>query len=145
MIEGSECENILWNIERIITMIFIPILNSACMTDKSSTLSYKIKKELLPCLRSFTRYILYQNHGIDIAISSSRADPVLWLGVFKYLLDRGSIRSSPTADTVTCTLEFLSRLTTCEIFIRDWRPFECERWDAGNLGATRHQGEKLTR
>ena len=57
MIEGSESENILWNIERIITMIFIPILNSTCMTDKSSTLSYKIKKELLPCLRSFTRYI----------------------------------------------------------------------------------------
>ena len=56
MIEGSESENILWNIERIITMIFIPILNSTCMTDKSSTLSYKIKKELLPCLRSFTRY-----------------------------------------------------------------------------------------
>ena len=35
-------------------MIFIPILNATCMTDKGSTLSYKIKKELLPCLRSFT-------------------------------------------------------------------------------------------
>ena len=54
MIEGSVSENILWNIERIITMIFIPILNSACMKNKGSTLAYKIKKELLPCLRSFT-------------------------------------------------------------------------------------------
>ena len=68
MIEGSESENILWNIERIITKIFIPILNSTCMTDKSSTLSYKIKKELLPCLRSFTRYCHFSSKYKSIII-----------------------------------------------------------------------------
>ena len=54
MIEGSASENLLWNIERIITMIFIPILNANCISDKGETLSHKIKKDLLPCLRSFT-------------------------------------------------------------------------------------------
>lgn len=55
MVEGSESKNLLWNIERIITMIFIPILNANCMADKGNQLAFKVKKELLPCLRSFTR------------------------------------------------------------------------------------------
>ena len=35
MIEGTASENMLWNIERIITMIFIPILNANCISDIS--------------------------------------------------------------------------------------------------------------
>ena len=49
-------EYMLWNIERTFSNIFIPFLNSRATADKiSEELFRKVKKELLPCLRSFTR------------------------------------------------------------------------------------------
>ena len=56
MINASGTEYMLWNIERMFSNIFIPFLNSKATSDKiSEDLFRKIKKELLPCLRSFTR------------------------------------------------------------------------------------------
>ena len=50
----------LWNIERTFSNIFIPFLNSKATADKiSEELFRKVKKELLPCLRSFTRYTIH--------------------------------------------------------------------------------------
>ena len=54
MVDGRLPENLLWNIERIVTNIFIPILNSSALGG-SEDLQMKVKNELLPCLRSFTR------------------------------------------------------------------------------------------
>ena len=56
-IDAREPENLLWNIERIVTNIFIPILNSNAIGGPTVTedLRKKVKNELLPCLRSFTR------------------------------------------------------------------------------------------
>ena len=53
MIDGRVPESLLWNIERIVTNIFIPILNSPA-PGRSEDLQNKVKNELLPCLRSFT-------------------------------------------------------------------------------------------
>ena len=48
-------ENVLWYLERIVSMIFIPLLNTNLANDKTNELlRYKVRKELLPCLRSFT-------------------------------------------------------------------------------------------
>ena len=45
----------LWNIERAVSEIFIPLLTNKCIGDRGTDLlSHKVKKELLPCLRSFT-------------------------------------------------------------------------------------------
>ena len=56
MVDARLPENLLWNIERIVTKVFIPILNSNFIGDKDSEdLKTKVKSELLPCLRSFTR------------------------------------------------------------------------------------------
>lgn len=55
VISASVSENILWTLERIISTIFIPLLNTNMANDKGNELlSYKVRKELLPCLRSFT-------------------------------------------------------------------------------------------
>ena len=56
-IDARVPENLLWNIERIITNIFIPILNSSAIGGANVTedLKKKVRNELLPCLRSFTR------------------------------------------------------------------------------------------
>ena len=54
MVDARLPENLLWNIERIVTNIFIPILNSSALGG-SEDLQIKVKNELLPCLRSFTR------------------------------------------------------------------------------------------
>ena len=55
MIGATSPNNILWNIERIVSEIFIPLLTNKCIGDKGSdVLAYKVRKELLPCLRSFT-------------------------------------------------------------------------------------------
>ena len=55
MVDARLPENLLWNIERIVTNIFIPILNSSSALGGSEDLQIKVKNELLPCLRSFTR------------------------------------------------------------------------------------------
>ena len=59
MVDARQPENLLWNIERIVTNIFIPILNSSSTGDGNEDLKIKVKNELLPCLRSFTRYVLH--------------------------------------------------------------------------------------
>ena len=56
MVDARLPENLLWNIERIVTNIFIPILNSSALGG-SEDLQIKVKNELLPCLRSFTRSV----------------------------------------------------------------------------------------
>ena len=56
LVNGSLTENLLWNIERTFSNIFVPFMNSKAMADRSSEeLLVKVKKELLPCLRSFAR------------------------------------------------------------------------------------------
>ena len=56
LVNATLNENLLWTIERTVSNVFIPLLNTNCMGDKGSDqLLYKVKKELLPCLRSFTR------------------------------------------------------------------------------------------
>ena len=55
MVDARQPENLLWNIERIVTNIFIPILNSSSTGEGNEDLKIKVKNELLPCLRSFTR------------------------------------------------------------------------------------------
>ena len=68
IVDGRFPENLLWNIERIVTNIFIPILNSSALGG-SEDLQNKVKNELLPCLRSFT--------------SSLRVAETVWMeGVF---------------------------------------------------------------
>ena len=55
LVNATMNENLLWTIERTVSYVFIPLLNTNCMGDKGSDqLLYKVKKELLPCLRSFT-------------------------------------------------------------------------------------------
>ena len=55
LVNATINENLLWTIERTVSYVFIPLLNTNCMGDKGSDqLLYKVKKELLPCLRSFT-------------------------------------------------------------------------------------------
>ena len=57
LVNATVNENLLWTIERTVSNVFIPLLNTNCMGDKGSDqLLYKVKKELLPCLRSFTRF-----------------------------------------------------------------------------------------
>jgi hypothetical protein len=56
LINANINENLLWNIERSVSNVFIPLLNTNGMGDKGTDqLLFKVKKELLPCLRSFTR------------------------------------------------------------------------------------------
>ena len=83
LLNAQEGDFLLWNIERTITKIYIPVLLDSCMGDKGNQFTYsicylhgkfilffllipnwkclgtkdlltKVKKELLPCLRSFT-------------------------------------------------------------------------------------------
>ena len=55
LLNAQEGDFLLWNIERTITKIYIPVLLDSCMGDKGTKdLLTKVKKELLPCLRSFT-------------------------------------------------------------------------------------------
>ena len=61
MLSAAVIENLLWNIERTVSQIFIPLLTNKCLGDKGSDqLSLKVRKELLPCLRSFTRLIFVE-------------------------------------------------------------------------------------
>ena len=58
LVNATLNENLLWTIERTVSNVFIPLLNTNCMGDRGSDqLLYKVKKELLPCLRSFTRSV----------------------------------------------------------------------------------------
>ena len=63
MVDGRVPENLLWNIERIVTNIFIPILNSPA-PGRSEDLQNKVKNELLPCLRSFTSSLRYLSFNL---------------------------------------------------------------------------------
>ena len=56
VISAAASENVIWYLERIISTIFIPLLNTSRADDKENEklLKYKVRKELLPCLRSFT-------------------------------------------------------------------------------------------
>ena len=57
LINASLTQNLLWNIERTFSNILIPFMNSKAMADRNSEdLLVKVKKELLPCLRSFARW-----------------------------------------------------------------------------------------
>ena len=56
VVDASQSENMLWTIERIMSNVFIPFLNNSNIAEKGTDhLLYKVKKELLPCMRSFTR------------------------------------------------------------------------------------------
>ena len=56
ILNAQETDYLLWNIERTVSKIYIPMLLASCMGDKGCReLLKKVKKELLPCLRSFTR------------------------------------------------------------------------------------------
>ena len=64
LVNATLNENLLWTIERTVSNVFIPLLNTNCMGDKGSDqLLYKVKKELLPCLRSFTRSTIMTYKG----------------------------------------------------------------------------------
>jgi hypothetical protein len=55
ILNARETDLLLWNIERTVSKIYIPVLLASCMGDKGcKELLVKVKKELLPCLRSFT-------------------------------------------------------------------------------------------
>ena len=59
LINATQTETLLWNIERTFSNIFIPFLNSRAMADRiSEELFRKVKQELNPCLRSFARSVL---------------------------------------------------------------------------------------
>ena len=69
LVNATVNENLLWTIERTVSNVFIPLLNTNCMGDKGSDqLLYKVKKELLPCLRSFTRLEMYMVNVLDFEI-----------------------------------------------------------------------------
>ena len=56
LVNATNTETLLWNIERTFSNIFIPFLNSRAMADRiSEELFRKVKQELNPCLRSFAR------------------------------------------------------------------------------------------
>ena len=47
MISAVSSENVLWYLERIVSMIFIPLLNTNLANDKTNELlRYKVRKEL---------------------------------------------------------------------------------------------------
>ena len=49
-------DNLIWQTERTITKIFLPFLNSKFITEKvNKPMNSKIRKDLLPCLRSYGR------------------------------------------------------------------------------------------
>lgn len=55
VVSATASENIIWYFERIVSNVFIPLLNSKKLDEKGSeVLRFKVRKELLPCLRSFT-------------------------------------------------------------------------------------------
>ena len=50
-------DNLIWQTERTITKIFLPFLNSKFITEKvNKPMNSKIRKDLLPCLRSYGRF-----------------------------------------------------------------------------------------
>ena len=56
MLDANFPDNLLWNVERTMSNLFIPILhNDDIALNGTSHLLGKVKNELLPCLRSFTR------------------------------------------------------------------------------------------
>ena len=62
LINATQTETLLWNIERTFSNIFIPFLNSRATADRiSEELFRKVKQELNPCLRSFARYVFAAN------------------------------------------------------------------------------------
>ena len=72
MVDGRVPEALLWNIERIVTNIFIPILNSPA-PGRSEDLQNKVKNELLPCLRSFTSSLRYSSCDLLVKIGISNS------------------------------------------------------------------------
>lgn len=83
LVNATVNENLLWTIERTVSNVFIPLLNTNCMGDKGSDqLLYKVKKELLPCLRSFTRlelvYVLDVKDFVNQINSSLRVAEMVW-------------------------------------------------------------------
>lgn len=49
-------DNLIWQTERTITKIFLPFLNSKFISQKvNKPMNSKIRKDLLPCLRSYGR------------------------------------------------------------------------------------------
>ncbi len=84
LLNAKETDLLLWNIERTVSKIYIPVLLASCMGDKGSKeLLIKVKKELLPCLRSFTRYIPHNSIKRELRIkknpySSLRVAELVW-------------------------------------------------------------------
>ena len=53
-------DNLIWQTERTITKIFLPFLNSKFISKKvNKPMNSKIRKDLLPCLRSYGRLEVY--------------------------------------------------------------------------------------
>ena len=49
-------DNLLWQMDRTITKVFLPFLNSKIISEKvNKPMLSKIRRDLLPCLRSFGR------------------------------------------------------------------------------------------
>ena len=76
----------LWQVERTISKVFVPYLNSQLLKDKTSNVIHvKVRKDLLPCLRSIGRlgFILFHMFAKTAVISSSLriAEDVLKEGV----------------------------------------------------------------
>ena len=89
----------MWNIERIVTNIFIPILNSSAIGGPtvSEDLRKKVKNELLPCLRSFTRcenYLLDCFETVHQLVEGGR-DGVDGRRLFERLPSRGVYHQVP--------------------------------------------------
>ena len=81
LINATQTETLLWNIERTFSNIFIPFLNSRATADRiSEELFRKVKQELNPCLRSFARSVFSSYmclYGIRVSY--------LYFGVFSSL------------------------------------------------------------
>ena len=153
MVDGRVPENLLWNIERIVTNIFIPILNSSA-PGRSEDLQNKVKNELLPCLRSFTsslRYVLMTFIIGMYAVFILRVAEIVWMeGVF--LKDY-----PPEAFTIRCLEDSQAFLQTeggyqrFEEYLKTWMKkiqellFDSEqlRRETDNLGPQVKQNENI--
>ena len=56
VLDASQPENMIWATERIVSNVFIPLIkNSNIAAMGTDHLQYKVEKNLMPAMRSFSR------------------------------------------------------------------------------------------
>ena len=81
------CSGTVIRVPGVADELQLSVQSSKSKFEKNLLCFYEVKLKILRVLVKCKNPIyVYENHDIAIAMSPSRADPVLpWLGVFKYL------------------------------------------------------------